>query len=281
MFDYLHGLPAVARRNTAHALRFPYDTQAALAIWRAVFFRPGEFAPEAGRSAEWNRGAYLVRGLGHCDACHAPRNLFGAVRHNLDLGGGLIPMQNWYAPPLISSTGAGVASWEASHIEALLHSGISPRGMAMGPMGEVVYRSTQYLAGEDLHAIATYLRSFAGPAQSPTPVALDPRTAAHGAALYEDHCAQCHGSRGEGAFPAYPPLAGNTSVTEPQPADAIKAVLYGGYAPATAANPRPYGMPPFVGRLRSADIAAVLTYVRASWGNAAAPVSAFDVDRIK
>src|SRR5262249_39742801 len=149
--------------------------------------------------------------------CHAPRNAFGAVNGNLDLGGGLIPLQNWYAPPLISPAGAGVAGWEPAQIEALLKTGISPRGMAMGPMAEVVSRSTQHLSTDDARAIAGYLRSF-GPSAAPAPPrppVADPRVLARGAAIYEDHCAECHGSRGEGAYPAYPALAGNTSVTEP------------------------------------------------------------------
>jgi mono/diheme cytochrome c family protein len=282
IFDYLRSLPPVARANTRSELRFPYDTQVAVAVWRALFFRPGVFEPEPARGADWNRGAYLVRGLGHCDACHATRNVFGAESHQLDLGGGLIPMQNWYAPPLISSTGAGVAGWEPADIEALLHSGISPKGMAMGPMAEVVFRSTQHLAEADTRAIATYLHSYARATQRTVePPAADRRVLARGAAVYEDHCAECHGSDGEGAFPAYPALARNPSVTEALPASAIKAVLNGGYPPVTHANPRPYGMPPFTNRLSAVDIAAVLTYVRGSWGNAATAVTPFDVERYR
>jgi len=283
MFDYLRSVPAVSRVNTAHELRFPYGTQAALAVWRALFFRPGVFQPENDRSAEWNRGAYLVRGLAHCDACHSQRNVFGAVSHKLDLGGGLIPLQNWYAPPLVSPTGAGVASWDPAQIEALLRTGVSPRATAMGPMAEVVFRSTQYLSSEDARAIATYLRSF-GDAAKPQPTDLpgpDMSASTRGAAIYEQHCAECHGSNGQGAFPAYPPLAGNPSVTETLPTNAIKAVLNGGYPPVTADNARPYGMPPYVVRLPPSDIAAVLTYIRASWGNGAPGVSTFDIDRFR
>ena len=282
MFDYLRSVPAVSRENVRHDVRFPYDTLPALALWRALFFRAGTFEPDASRTAEWNRGAYLVRGLGHCDACHAARNALGAVSHQLDLGGGLIPMQNWYAPPLISPQGAGVAGWDAGDIEALLHAGISPRGMAMGPMAEVVFRSTQHLAPQDTHAIAAYLRSYAPGVARPAIVPTAANASGdRGAALYEEHCAECHGSRGEGAFPAYPALAHNPSVTEPVPANAIKAVLNGGYPPVTAANPRPYGMPPYINRLTPPDIAAVLTYVRASWGNGASAVSSFDVERYR
>jgi cytochrome c553 len=283
MFDYLRSVPPVARANTAHDVRFPYDTQLALMVWRALFFQPGVFEPQRDRTPEWNRGAYLVRGLAHCDACHSQRNLFGAIGDNLGLGGGLIPMQNWYAPPLVSATGAGVAHWTSEAIGALLASGISPRAMAMGPMAEVVYRSTQYLTDADRRAIVTYLRSFASDlhaAPADTSRA-DAATMARGARIYEDQCADCHGSNGQGAFPAYPPLAGNPSVTEALPTNAIKAVANGGYPPVTAANPRPYGMPPFLARLSTSDMAAVLTYIRASWGNGATPVTTFDIERYR
>jgi cytochrome c553 len=280
MFDYLRTLPAVSRKNRPHALRFPYSTQAALAAWRLLFFRSGTFEPEAGKSAEWNRGAYLVRGLGHCDACHASRNIFGAVSHSLDLGGGLIPMQKWYAPPLGSR--ASVAGWPTEEIVALLASGISRHAMAMGPMAEVVYRSTQHLSPADARAIAVYLQQESSD-RAANARAANPnfRALARGASIYQEQCAECHGDNGEGAFPAYPALAGNPSMNVPLGANAIKAVLNGGYAPVTAGNPRPYGMPPFFGKLSDEDIAAVLTYARDSWGNAGAPVSALDVERYR
>ena len=281
MFDYLRALPPVSRPNTAHALRFPYNTQAALAAWRALFFRAGTFQPDPDRGAEWNRGAYLVRGLGHCDACHAPRNIFGAVSHSLDLGGGLIPMQNWYAPPLVSAA-RDAAQRHADDIVSLLKSGVSPSGTAMGPMAEVVYRSTQHLPLADIRAMASYLQSV--PAQAKAQAAAAPadrQTLQRGASIYAEHCGQCHGDEGEGAFPAYPPLVRNRSLANPVPANAIKALLYGGYAPATSANPRPYGMPPYAGKLAETDIAAVLTYVRASWGNAGAPVTTIEIERYR
>ena len=283
LFAYLRTLPAVSQPNTPHALRFPYDNAIALALWRALFFRPGVFEPERGQTAEWNRGAYLVRGLGHCDACHAGRNLFGAVSHTLELGGGLIPMQNWYAPPLTSAAGAGVADWETEHVVSLLRTGISPRGSAMGPMAEVVYLSTQYLSQEDLGAIAVFLKALPQAPDPPpaTAGATDPRASANGAKLYDDHCSGCHGKEGQGAYPAYPALAGNRTVTADPPANAIRAVISGGYAPATTGNPRPYGMPPFVYTLREDDIASVLSYVRGAWGNQARPVTTFDVHRYR
>jgi mono/diheme cytochrome c family protein len=281
MYAYLRTLPSVAQANVPHALRFPYDTQLALAAWRAVFFRPGAFVPDATKSERWNRGAYLVRGLGHCDACHAARNVFGAVAHDVDLGGGLIPLQNWYAPPLASGP---IARWPAAEIEALLRTGIAPRGAAMGPMAEVVWRSTQFLTPADAGAIAEYLQS-AGHARGdddvPGAQRAEPDVLARGERIYGEHCADCHGRNGEGVPPAYPALAGNASSTGATAANAIKAVLYGGYPPVTAGNPRPYGMPPYFATLKAPDVAAVLTYVRESWGNGGAPVSTVDVERYR
>src|SRR5690606_18837383 len=149
LLAFLRSQQPVRRPNLAHELRFPYDSQAALAVWRALFFRPGRFEPDATRTPEWNRGAYLVRGLGHCSACHAPRTFLGATREKLELSGGLIPMQNWYAPSLGSPQEAGVSDWPIQEVVDLLRTGVSSRGTVMGPMAEVVFRSTQHLSETD------------------------------------------------------------------------------------------------------------------------------------
>ena len=192
-------------------------------------------------------------------------------------------MQNWYAPSLASADEAGVADWPAQDVVALLQTGVSPRGWVTGPMAEVVLRSTQHLNGEDLAAMAQYLKSL--PMAPATPVAArtapSADTATRGAKLYEQHCAQCHGDDGRGAGGVYPPLAGNRGVTMASTANLIQVVLHGGFAPATAGNPRPYGMPPFVLTLSDRDIAAVLTHVRGAWGNAAPAVSELDVTRLR
>ncbi|RYZ07311.1 MAG: c-type cytochrome, partial [Comamonadaceae bacterium] len=123
LYAFLRSQPAVQQANRPHDLRFPYDSQAALAVWRALFFSPGAFTPAADKSAEWNRGAYLVRGLAHCQACHAPRNAFGAISTDLELSGGLIPMQNWYAPSLAVPGEAGVQDWPLDEVVQLLKTG--------------------------------------------------------------------------------------------------------------------------------------------------------------
>ena len=280
---FLMQLPPVVQPASAHTLRWPFNTQAALALWRALYFRPASYQPDTQQSAEWNRGAYLVRGLGHCSACHSARNALGANSTPLDLAGGLIPMQNWYAPSLTSALEAGVADWSQQDIVTLLKTGVSARGSVLGPMAEVVLHSTQHLSDADLGAMAQFLKQL-----TPTPTLVlqaAPTAPAAvrtlGAGLYEKHCAQCHGGQGQGVPGAYPPLAGNRAVTMPQIANLVQIVLNGGYAPATAGNPRPFGMPPFVLEFSDSDMAAVLTHIRQSWGNAASLVTTLEVNRMR
>ena len=283
LFAYLRTLPAVERPNHAHALRFPYDTQAALAVWRALFFTPGVYEADRGQSAEWNRGSYLVRGLGHCSACHGGRNVFRATSGSLAMSGGVSPIDKWYAPSLAASAEAGVADWETQHIVDLLKIGVSARGSALGPMAEVVFRSTQHLNDADLRAMAVFLKSLpqSAPRATRDTAPMAQAAAERGPAVYREHCEDCHGPRGEGARGAYSSLAGNRSVVMNPPANVIRAVLSGGFQPATAGNPRPWGMPPFGHVLDDADTAAVVTFIRTQWGNRAAPVTATDVQRMR
>jgi mono/diheme cytochrome c family protein len=282
IYAYLRTVPAAQRSNRSHALRFPYDTQAALAAWRALYFRPAVFEAQKERSAEWNRGAYLVRGLGHCVACHSTRNALGATDSRLELGGGLIPVQNWYAPSLASPDEAGVADWPTADVVALLKDGTTARGSALGPMAQVVYRSTQHLSDADLRSIAVFLQALPQ-SGSRTPVDERPAAAAmaRGSTIYKDHCAACHGPQGEGAAGAYPALAGARQLTMASSTNVVRVIVDGGFAPTTHGNPRPYGMPPFGQSLSNAEIADVATFVRNAWGNDAGTVSELDVLRAR
>ena len=279
LFAYFRSLPAQRQANRAHELRFPYDRQLMLAGWRLLYFRPNVYQPQPARDAAWNRGAYLVEGLGHCSACHSTRNRFGAGGDGLD--GGLIAAAGWYAPSLTSNAEAGLGNWDQSHIVALLGSGIAPRGSATGPMAEVVARSLQYLSAQDLDAMAGYLKSL--PATSSAQADPGPRpgeqTLAEGGRLYRAHCAECHGADGRGRAPAYPPLAGNRAVTLTPAVNAIRMTVNGGFPPGTRGNPRPYGMPPFGHELNDAQVAALLTWIRNNWGNAAPAVTSAEVNR--
>ena len=302
LYSYLRSLPPTRLPNTPHALRWPYSTQAALWTWRTLYFSPADpdaqgeraassVAPKsADKSAQWQRGAYLVEGLAHCSACHAARNALGATDKQPDLAGGLIPMQNWYAPSLTSPAEAGVADWDIAQIVALLKTGISPRGSVLGPMADVVLGSTQHLSDDDLTAMARYLKDLPQTHTAPKPVdatqssKLPPvptRVADRGAKIYEQHCAQCHGDQGAGVAGAYPALAGNRALSLASSANLVQIVINGGFAPATAGNPRPFGMPPYKLVLDDSDIAAVLTHIRRAWGNSAAQVTELEVNRVR
>jgi mono/diheme cytochrome c family protein len=223
-----------------------------------------------------------VQGLGHCAACHTPRNVFGAPREGAAFRGGLIPVQNWYAPALNSAREAGVADWPVEDAVALFKHGISPQAAVSGPMAEVVFRSLQYLSDIDLRAMTVYLRSLPVVEEPRMPVAASPPAALDsGRGVYRQHCVQCHGEQGEGVRGAFPPLAGNRAVMLPNATNLVRVVLQGGYLPATAGNPRPHGMPPFMQSLRDEEIAAVLSYIRNAWGNQAPRVDTIDVYRAR
>lgn len=286
LFAYLRTLAPVSQANREHALKFPYNNRFLLAGWRALNFKPGVYKPDAGRGTEWNRGAYLVQGLGHCNACHTGRDALGGTNIKSDLAGGMIPMLNWYAPSLTSDAEAGLGNWETKHIVDLLKTGVSARGAVFGPMSEVVYMSLQHLTAGDVAAMAGYLKSLpqtTAAADSVPPVAEQEieRVMALGAKLYDKHCADCHAATGAGAPPAYPPLAGNRALTMRSAVNPIRMVLNGGFAPGTAGNPRPYGMPPFRPLLNDDEVAAVVSYIRNSWGNSAGLVSPIEVDRYR
>jgi len=284
LFAYLRTVTPVAQANRAHELRFPYDQPALLLGWRALYFKPGSYQPQLRQSDEWNRGAYLVQGLGHCNACHTARDPLGGSDLKRDLAGGMIPVLGWYAPALTSDANTGAGAWQPHEMMSLLKTGVSMRGAVYGPMSEVVYKSLQHLDDADLQAMVAYMKSLpadAAPAPPAEQLAKEDleRIMARGGKLYEKHCASCHAADGAGYPPAYPPLAGNRSLHMPTAANPIRLVLHGGYPPGTAGNPRPYGMPPFRSALSNEEVALVLTYVRKAWGNQGAVVAPFEVSR--
>ena len=281
IFAYLKSLPPVQRTDTPLGLNFPYNVRNSLLAWRALYFKPGVFQPDPARTPQWNRGAYLVRGLGHCNECHATRDSFGGIKQGQHLTGGQIPQLDWYAPDLSTQLGGGLQGWGAQDIVDLLKTGQSAKGVAFGPMADVVRKSTQHMAEADLQAVASYLQSL--PPRTP-PTAAPLKLAANherGGKLYAQRCADCHGQDGNGVAGVYPPLNGNTSVTEPTGINAIRSVLLGGFAPATAGNPKPYSMPPFAAQLSDADVAAVVSYIRQSWSNKTPAVTPQDVGRFR
>ena len=284
MFAYLQSLPSVHLLSTAPTLEFPYSVRNSLTAWRALYFKEGVYKPDPNQSAQWNRGAYLVQGLGHCNECHAARDSLGGTPQNIHLTGGQIPQQNWYAPDLSTRQNGGLQGWNEQDIVDLLKTGQSSKGSAFGPMADVMASSTQHMSDDDLRAVATYLGSL--PARALAPEEPSPFNAKalvqQGEKIYtQQHCADCHGNDGNGVVGIYPPLNGNSSVTEPSGINATRAVLLGGFAPLTAANPRPYSMPPFAQQLNDADVAAVVSYIRGSWTNKAPVVLERDVSKYR
>ncbi|AHV94423.1 c-type cytochrome [Bordetella holmesii] len=256
LFAYFRTLPAVRQASRAPELDWPYDQRALLAGWRALNFRAGELQPDPTQSIQWNRGRYLVQGPGHCAACHAP--------------------------PLNSDALRGLGTWSAEDIATLLRHGTAAPSVATGPMAEVVRGSTQHLTESDAQAIGLYLKSLPPAVTLPaSKLAPAPAVLRQGERLYVQQCASCHQDNGRGHGQAWPALAMNSSVTAASALNVIHMVLDGGFAPATSANPRPHGMPPFGPFMDDNDIAAVVTYIRSSWGNNAGAVTPLEVKRAR
>ncbi|HET6432308.1 cytochrome c [Dyella sp.] len=283
MFAYLKSLAPVRQPASALGLTFPYSVRSALAAWRTLYFREGVYQPDASKSTQWNRGAYLVQGLGHCNECHVARDALGGMSDRPALSGGRILAQDWYAPDLSTQAHGGLQGWSRQDIVDLLKTGQSAKGSAFGPMAEVVSLSTQHMGDADLEAIATYLQSLP-PRPQPALAASAIDASAQikqGQAIYRQRCADCHGADGNGVAGVYPPLNGNSSVDEPTGINAIRVVLLGGFPPVTAGNPRPYSMPPFAQSLSDAEVAAVVSYIRQGWSNRASPVLERDVGKYR
>jgi mono/diheme cytochrome c family protein len=290
LYAYLQSLPAITQAPPTQGLAWPYGTPWALKVWQAVNFTPAPVALEAPTMAvSVERGRYLVQGLGHCNECHGGRNAWGAPAIEQQLGGAVMPGLPWYAPPLQrtgSARHAALDGWSHDDLALFLTQGRNDLAVASGPMAEVVHHSTQYLQAQDAQSMAQYLLSLQTPSPNPiAPRASEPPTPTTtktlGARVYEAQCAQCHGKQGEGTADAFPALAGNRAVTAGNTNNLILLVLYGGFGPSTAAVPRPHGMPPFVLTLNNAEIAAVISHLRTTWGNRAAPISEFDVNTIR
>ena len=281
LWSYIKAVKPVRNSVNVNQLNFPFNLRILMAGWNWLFFKPSEKADmmadawPADRYAVFSRGRYLVQGAGHCGACHAPKNLFGADKDTLS-GASL---QGWWAPDLTSAPMSGLASWSESDIVTYLGTGHNSRSSASGPMAEAVENSTSLMKDGDLHAVATYLKTLpASDGNGGGAGASSQMTA--GAGVYRVNCAACHGLNGKGSA-IFPPLAGNPVVTQSSAESLGRVVLAGARAAATAKAPTGQGMPSFAWKLQDGDVANVLTYIRNTWGNAAPAVSADDVNKIR
>jgi mono/diheme cytochrome c family protein len=299
IYAYLRSLKPVNYTPPKNKMSFPFSARPLLSGWNLMFFEPGRFKPDPKQSAEWNRGAYLTQGLGHCGACHTPRNALGGERNAEALTGGEYldevvdevvdnritsmdePTVRLWASANLTPAKSGLGAWSLDAIAAYLKTGHSPRAAAFGPMSEVIGNSTSHLNDSDIRAIAVYLKSLLPAAQSaPGKPSADART--EGEIVYTTRCADCHLPTGLGvlrtadadASKTAPPLAGNAALQSPSPATLINVVLYGAHEAVQSEGswPKMSGFELSVG-LDDEQIAALCTYVRSSWGNQAAAVT--------
>ncbi|OKP28973.1 c-type cytochrome [Serratia fonticola] len=273
LYDYLmHEVPAQDTANRESDISWPLSMRWPLAVWNMLFHEDQTYQPDSKQSAQWNRGAYLVQGLGHCGSCHTPRG-WAMQEQGLDnqspefLSGA--ELDGWYAPSL--------RGLKPDDVVALLKSGRSRHAAVAGPMSDVVAHSTQYLSDDDLKAIAQYVHSLEIEALKPVAtMAASSASMASGGQTYAMYCSTCHGNKGEGSDNVIPALAGNLSVTAENPLTALRVVLEGAHTPVTQ-HATAIVMPGYGWVLNDQKTADLMSYLRGSWGNQAAPVTAEQV----
>ncbi|WP_371884665.1 cytochrome c [Caballeronia sp. S22] len=297
LYAYLmHGVTPTAKRAPQTHLPFPFNQRWGMLFWTFAFGNRDQFSPDPKRSAQWNRGAYLVQGLGHCGACHTPRgpayNELGySERSPLYLTGGVV--DHWLAPNLTGDRGSGLGRWSRQDIVNFLHTGHGAGAIAFGAMAPAVEDSTQYLTDSDLNAIGEYLKSlpahqtygaYDNDAHARVQTARSLETGEnerHGAGIYLSFCARCHHADGRGEPGKVAALAGNPLVLAEDPTSIMRIVIEGSKSPVTETGPAPKKMPGFHHQLTSREIAEVVSFVRSTWGNHAAPVSDRQVERLR
>lgn len=289
--DYLFSLEPSRYQPPETQLRWPFDMRDLLFGWQLLYLDNERFQPNPDKSETWNRGAYLVEGLGHCGSCHTPRNIAGAKEHKEALTGAIV--DGWYAPNLTDDLTAGLGDWSVDELATYLatgeappaKSGEGPATAALGPMAEVVHQSLSQLAASDLRAMAVYLKDRppkeAPPTAPPVPHQLSKETYVTGRKLYSGYCASCHQSHGQGLPPYFPALAGNEVVTLRQPNDVIKTLLLGAPSDPSEAYSPHVVMPSFGSIFTDKQIATLASYIRANWGNDAAPVTPDQVSALR
>jgi len=276
---YLNTLVPVRNAVEANTLPFPFNIRAAMNVWNALYFKEGDYQPNPRQSTEWNRGAFLVDGPGHCGACHTPKTALGGDKTGQYLEGAYL--QGWSAPDITNDSRLGLGAWSKEDLVAYLKSGHNRVTAATGPMGEVVTLSTAFMTDPDLNAIATYLKSLPGKTDAPPAIsASDPGMTA-GAAIYRDQCSACHGLDGKGVAELFPSIADSSMVRSDDPTTSIRIVLRGARSVGTKAQPTASGMPSYGRQLDDDQVAAVLTYMRNNWGGAAWTVTPAQVSNVR
>jgi len=298
---FMQGVDSVRKPNRPAHLNWLLGARSLMAVWNALYFKRGEYAADATKSASWNRGAYLVQGLGHCGGCHTPRGIASQEKADSQRDGrhylAGATLEGWHASPLTGDRETGLNAWSKEEIVEYLKTGRTERAAAAGMMAGVVGNSTQYLTDQDLMAIAEYLKSLppsddkgrdhadsalqAGAASAATHALRAGDTGLRGSRLYLDNCSACHRSDGSGAIRTFPNLAKNETLNAKDPISLIHIVLAGSSMPSTQTAPSAFAMPDFGWRLSDAEVADVLSFVRGIWDNHAPPVSRDEVGRVR
>ncbi len=268
---YLFSLPPVHAPQKPDHLIFPFNIRTGIAGWNALYFKEGTYQPDPTKSAVWNRGAYIVEGLGHCADCHTPKNLAQAPINSEAFAGG--KFDDWYAPNITTDKKEGIGTWSQAQIVSYLKEGAAAgKGVAFGPMAQTVHDSLSHLTDADLTAIATYLQTIP-PKATYKLAALEPGAGKEaGRLVYLSYCSSCHQPNGQGIGNAIPPLADNGAVASQGPENVLRVVIGG--LPAQAS----YGpMPGFATLLSPEQIADVTNYVRTAWSNKAPATASPDM----
>jgi mono/diheme cytochrome c family protein len=288
LFDYLQTLTPVSRQATANEMSFPFDQRWALGLWKWLYLDEGSFEEDPEQSAAWNRGAYLVEGLGHCGMCHTPRDFLGGQDMDLAYTGathqGLLEGKwlDWSSTNLTAAS-SGLGAWSAEELVSYLKYGVSAQAGIFGPMNEVVVNSTRHMSDEDLEAMAVYLKSLPANEQSPGPEP-DQETMRQGELLYDIHCGTCHLPSGLGSDSTGPPLLGSSVTLASDPASLINVTLYGPDSPREPPSEKWQmrewqPMKAYNDILDDEETAALLTYTRSAWGNGAGTVTVEQVEK--
>jgi mono/diheme cytochrome c family protein len=272
LYAYLKTLKPIHAVTPRNRLRFPFNIRAGLAAWNALYLDRTPFKPDPSRSTAWNRGAYIVNGLGHCGECHTPKNaLFG---DELDKAFTGATAEGWFSSNLTADRREGLGGWSAQDIALYLETGRNAHAVAAGAMQEVITTSTGRMRDDDLAAITEYLKSLPAKA-APHPSPASPSQMARGRAVFAQHCAVCHSAGG-----IAPLFAGNTLVQARKPTTVLKIVLKGSPSPSRPGKSPGFSMPSFAA-LSDAEIADVVTYIRNNWGNRANAVDVRDVKAMR
>lgn len=293
---FMHGVAPVDRKPAPTRLPFPFNLRWSMAAWNVLFLDARPFTPEPGKSAAWNRGAYLARGLAHCGTCHTPRNLLMAERPSRELAGGMVG--SWLAPNITADAHSGIGGWSEQDLVDYLRLGHARgKAQAAGPMAEAVEHSLQHLEPADLQAIATYLKTVPAQRDPADTRAVDSWGAAFdgiadqrgtaladdaglwsGAQLYDAHCASCHQAGGEGSFDGgLPPLFHNTATGRAEIGNLVLVILDGIHW----TDDSGVRMPGFAQALSDHQVATLANYLTLRYGNPAARTTATQVARLR